>query len=84
MIYVLLILGLCLLAFGGDTMVSGAVALAKKMGISTLLIGLTLVGFGTSIHSHLRKSGGRGSKGVCYRDGKYSPDGEICNSYYKR
>ncbi|MBQ9738945.1 MAG: calcium/sodium antiporter, partial [Alphaproteobacteria bacterium] len=48
MIYVLLILGLCLLAYGGDTMVSGAVALAKKMGISTLLIGLTLVGFGTS------------------------------------
>ena len=48
MIYILLILGLVLLAFGGDTMVSGAVALAKKMGISTLLIGLTLVGFGTS------------------------------------
>lgn len=48
MIYVLLALGLFLLAFGGDTMVSGAVALAKKMGISTLLIGLTLVGFGTS------------------------------------
>lgn len=48
MIYALLILGLVLLAFGGDTMVSGAVALAKKMGISTLLIGLTLVGFGTS------------------------------------
>jgi cation:H+ antiporter len=48
MIYLLLILGLVLLAFGGDTMVSGAVALAKKMGLSTLLIGLTLVGFGTS------------------------------------
>ncbi len=48
MIYALLILGLVLLAFGGDTMVSGAVALAKKMGLSTLLIGLTLVGFGTS------------------------------------
>lgn len=48
MIYILLALGLFLLAFGGDTMVSGAVALAKKMGISTLLIGLTLVGFGTS------------------------------------
>ena len=48
MIYALLILGLILLAFGGDTMVSGAVALAKKMGLSTLLIGLTLVGFGTS------------------------------------
>lgn len=48
MIYVLLILGLSLLFFGGNAMVSGAVALAKKMGISTLLIGLTLVGFGTS------------------------------------
>ena len=48
MIYLLLVLGLVLLAFGGDTMVSGAVALAKKMGLSTLLIGLTLVGFGTS------------------------------------
>ena len=48
MIYALLILGLVLLAFGGDTMVSGAVALAKKMGLSTLLIGLTLIGFGTS------------------------------------
>ncbi|MBR4927346.1 MAG: calcium/sodium antiporter [Alphaproteobacteria bacterium] len=48
MIYLWLVLGLCLLAFGGNTMVSGAVALAKKMGISTLLIGLTLIGFGTS------------------------------------
>ncbi len=48
MTYAFLILGLFLLAFGGDTMVSGSVALAKKMGVSTLLIGLTLVGFGTS------------------------------------
>lgn len=48
MIYLMLVLGLFLLAFGGDTMVSGSVALAKKMGVSTLLIGLTLVGFGTS------------------------------------
>lgn len=48
MIYLMLLLGLFLLAFGGDTMVSGSVALAKKMGVSTLLIGLTLVGFGTS------------------------------------
>lgn len=48
MTYILLVIGLVLLAVGGDTMVSGAVTLAKKMGISTLLIGLTLVGFGTS------------------------------------
>ena len=48
MVYLLLVLGLFLLAFGGDTMVSGAVALAKRLGVSALLIGLTLVGFGTS------------------------------------
>lgn len=48
MIYLCLTLGLFLLAFGGDTMVNGAVALAKRMGLSPLLIGLTLVGFGTS------------------------------------
>lgn len=48
MVYLFLFIGLFLLAFGGDTMVSGAVALAKRMGVSSLLIGLTLVGFGTS------------------------------------
>lgn len=48
MVYLLLALGLVLLAYGGDTLVGGSVSLAKKMGVSTLLIGLTLVGFGTS------------------------------------
>ncbi len=48
MVYLLLLVGLFLLAFGGDTMVNGAVALAKRFGVSALLIGLTLVGFGTS------------------------------------
>ena len=41
-------LGLFLLAWGGDAMVNGSVALAKRLGVSSLLIGLTLVGFGTS------------------------------------
>lgn len=48
MIYIWLLLGLFLLAWGGDVMVNGSVALAKKLGVSSLLIGLTLVGFGTS------------------------------------
>lgn len=48
MIYVWLMLGLFLLAWGGDVMVNGSVALAKRLGVSSLLIGLTLVGFGTS------------------------------------
>ncbi|MDE6224010.1 MAG: calcium/sodium antiporter [Alphaproteobacteria bacterium] len=48
MVYVLFILGLILLGFGGDTMVSGAVEVAKKLKVSTLLIGIVLIGFGTS------------------------------------
>lgn len=45
----LLILGgLVLLAGGGELLVRGAVRLAERMGVSPLLIGLTLVGFGTS------------------------------------
>ncbi|MGE4312831.1 MAG: calcium/sodium antiporter [Pseudobdellovibrionaceae bacterium] len=40
--------GLVLLFFGGESLVNGAVAVARKLGISPLLIGLVLVGFGTS------------------------------------
>ncbi len=48
MTYILFIIGLIFLAVGGDKMVSGAVSLAQKIGVSTLLIGIVLVGFGTS------------------------------------
>ncbi|MEM9797818.1 MAG: calcium/sodium antiporter [Pseudomonadota bacterium] len=41
-------LGLALLVAGGETLVRGAVSLAARLGISPLLIGLTIVGFGTS------------------------------------
>jgi cation:H+ antiporter len=44
----LLALGLVLLVLGGEALVRGAVALAQRLGVSPLLIGLTLVGFGTS------------------------------------
>lgn len=40
--------GLVLLYFGGDNLVRGAVALAHKLGVSPLVIGLTVVAFGTS------------------------------------
>jgi cation:H+ antiporter len=39
---------LVLLLVGGELLVRGAVASAKALGVSPLLIGLTLVGFGTS------------------------------------
>lgn len=46
--YLLLGAGLVLLTVGGDTLVRGASTAARTMGVSPLLIGLTLVGFGTS------------------------------------
>jgi cation:H+ antiporter len=41
--------GLVLLFFGGEALIRGAVSLAKKLGLPTLIISLTVVGFGTSM-----------------------------------
>ena len=41
--------GLVMLVAGGELLVSGAVKLAERLGMSSLLIGLTVVAFGTSI-----------------------------------
>lgn len=43
-----LILGLILILVGADALTDGASALAKKWGVSDLVIGLTVVAFGTS------------------------------------
>lgn len=49
-IMVLLIIGgLVLLFAGGEFLVRGSVGVARRLGMSELLIGLTLVGFGTSM-----------------------------------
>lgn len=40
--------GLILLVLGGELLVRGAVQVATRFGVSPLVIGLTLVGFGTS------------------------------------
>lgn len=45
---VLLIIGLVVLVFGGEFLVKGAVGLAKAVKISPLVIGMTIVAFGTS------------------------------------
>lgn len=47
-IWVPLIGGLVLLIAGGELLVRGAVQVATGLGVSPLIIGLTLVGFGTS------------------------------------
>ncbi len=48
MAYLLLLAGLVLLLAGGELLVRGAVTVAERFQVSPLLIGLTLVGFGTS------------------------------------
>ena len=42
------VLGLVLMLAGGEGLVRGAVALAERLGVSPLAIGVTLIGFGTS------------------------------------
>ena len=44
----LVALGVVGLVFGGHLLVSGAVSVAKRLGMSTLMIGLTIVALGTS------------------------------------
>lgn len=46
---VLVILGFILLITGGESVVQGAITLAKKMNVSPLLIGFTIVAVGTSL-----------------------------------
>lgn len=45
----LLITGLALIIFGADFLVDGASGIARKSGVSEFVIGLTIVGFGTSL-----------------------------------
>jgi cation:H+ antiporter len=46
--WVFILAGFGLLLGGGDMLVGGAVSVARRMGLSPMMIGVTLVGFGTS------------------------------------
>ena len=46
--YLFLIIGLIILVLGGDFLVRAAISITKKMNVSPLLIGVTVVSFGTS------------------------------------
>jgi cation:H+ antiporter len=48
MSYLLVLGGLLLLAGGGEALIRGAVALAERLGISPVFVGLTVVAIGTS------------------------------------
>ena len=45
---ILLVVGLALVVFGADYLVEGASAVARRFGLSEFVIGLTIVGMGTS------------------------------------
>jgi len=45
----LLILGIAVLAIGGEALIRGALGISKQWGVSPLLSGLVIVGFGTSM-----------------------------------
>lgn len=48
MTIILLLVGLGLIVLGADWLVDGASAIARRAGVSEFVIGLTIVGFGTS------------------------------------
>ena len=48
MVYILFIIGFLVLIKSADVLVDGASSIANKMGVSALIIGLTVVSFGTS------------------------------------
>ncbi|HIP36471.1 MAG TPA: calcium/sodium antiporter [Crocinitomix sp.] len=47
-VYLILVLGLATLIVGGEFLVKGAIGIAKHFHISTLVIGMTVISFGTS------------------------------------
>ena len=46
--YILLLVGFVLLIKGADVFVDGASSIAKKLGIPSVIVGLTIVSIGTS------------------------------------
>lgn len=48
LVILLLVIGLAILIVGGELVVRGSASIAKKLGVRPLVIGLTVVAFGTS------------------------------------
>ena len=65
----LIVVGLAGLIIGGELLVRGAVSAASSFKISPMVIGLTLVGFGTSTPELVTslQAALSGSSGICDR-----------------
>ena len=70
----LVVFGLLGLVVGGELLVRGAVSAAKSFGISPMVIGLTLVGFGTSTPELVTSLQAALSVGVTMRLGLFTSD----------
>jgi len=63
--YIFVVGGLIGLFFGGEALVRGSVGIARRLAIPPLLIGLTVVGFGTSM-PEMMVSVGAALRGVAF------------------
>ena len=68
MSWLLVILGLALLVGGGELLIRGSVSIAAKLGVSKALIGVVLLGFGTSMPEFVATFGAaaKGSSDVAF------------------
>ena len=66
-----LVLGLALLVKGADWLVDGGVRIAGRLGMSPVMVGLTIIAWGTSLPELLVSSQGPegGARGGDHRDG---------------
>ncbi|XBQ17624.1 MAG: calcium/sodium antiporter [Oceanicaulis sp.] len=48
LLLILIVAGIAVLLFGGEVLVRGATSLARRLGVPALIVGLTIVAFGTS------------------------------------
>ncbi|MCB1145376.1 MAG: calcium/sodium antiporter [Leptospiraceae bacterium] len=66
--YLLFIVGFAALIKGADMLVDGAASLAQKIGVSTTVVGLTVVAFGTSLPEFIVNilASTRGQNGLAY------------------
>jgi cation:H+ antiporter len=49
LVYILFVSGIFLLVYGADFLIQGSSSIARKFGIPNIIIGLTIVAFGTSL-----------------------------------
>ena len=47
--FLFLVIGITLLTAGGEALIRGSLAAVRRLGVSPLLSGLVIVGFGTSV-----------------------------------